>query len=161
MWLPDQVFKTVISSTPLISIDLVVLNEKDEVLLGKRLNAPAKGYWFVPGGRVQKNETLDQAFQRLLKEELGIGSGMTRADAKFLGVFEHFYDDNVFDQSASTHYVVLAYKIQFQYMLKKLPILQHGEYRWISEKELLLDTLVHSNTKNYFKSFSLELIYEI
>jgi colanic acid biosynthesis protein WcaH len=95
MWLSDETFKSVIQHTPLISIDLIVRNEQDEVLLGKRVNAPAKDYWFVPGGRVRKNETLDDAFIRLVKEELGIESGMTRADAKFIGVFEHFYDDCV------------------------------------------------------------------
>ncbi|MGV2950389.1 GDP-mannose mannosyl hydrolase [Acinetobacter sp. AGC35] len=111
MWLPDETFKSVIQHTPLISIDLIVRNEQGEVLLGKRVNAPAKGYWFVPGGRVRKNETLDDAFVRLVKEELGIESGVTRADAKFLGVFEHFYDDCVFCDDVSTHYIVLAYEL--------------------------------------------------
>lgn len=112
MWLPDETFKSVIQHTPLISIDLIVRNEQGEVLLGKRINAPAKGYWFVLGGRVRKNETLDDAFVRLVKEELGIESGITRADAKFLGVFEHFYDDCVFDDEVSTHYIVLGYEIK-------------------------------------------------
>lgn len=66
MWLSDETFKSVIQHTPLISIDLIVRNEQGEVLLGKRVNAPAKGYWFVPGGRVRKNETLDDAFVRLV-----------------------------------------------------------------------------------------------
>lgn len=39
-------------------------------------------------GHVRKNETLGDAFVRLLREELGIGSGITRSDAKFLGVFD-------------------------------------------------------------------------
>ncbi len=95
MWLSDETFKSIIQHTPLISIDLIVRNEAGEVLLGKRVNAPAKSYWFVPGGRVRENETLDDAFVRLVKEELGIESGITRADAKFLGLYEHFYDDNV------------------------------------------------------------------
>ncbi|RLL47437.1 GDP-mannose mannosyl hydrolase [Acinetobacter cumulans] len=115
MWLPDETFKSVIQHTPLISIDLIVRNEQGEVLLGKRVNAPAKGYWFVPGGRVRKNETLDDAFVRLVREELGIESGITRADAKFLGVFEHFYDDCVFSGDVSTHYIVLGYEITLKY----------------------------------------------
>ena len=57
---------------PLISIDLLVQNEHGEYLLGLRNNRPAQGYWFVPGGRVLKNETLDGAFKRLTFEELGI-----------------------------------------------------------------------------------------
>ncbi|MHA3091604.1 GDP-mannose mannosyl hydrolase [Acinetobacter brisouii] len=157
MWLPDQVFKTVISSTPLISIDLVVRNEKGEVLLGKRLNAPAKGYWFVPGGRVQKNETLDQAFQRLLKEELGIGSGMTRADAKFLGVFEHFYDDNVFDDEVSTHYIVLAYIVNLSKNINcSFLYAQHSGFHWFENSEVKGTDAIHENTKNYFNLLGLD-----
>ncbi|QCO20702.1 GDP-mannose mannosyl hydrolase [Acinetobacter cumulans] len=136
MWLPDETFKSVIQHTPLISIDLIVRNEQGEVLLGKRVNAPAKGYWFVPGGRVRKNETLDDAFVRLVREELGIESGLTRADAKFLGVFEHFYDDCVFGDDVSTHYVVLGYEIffsrnSFEIQLNK----QHSSYIWQSNNE--------------------------
>lgn len=129
MWLPDETFKSVIQHTPLISIDLIVRNEQGEVLLGKRVNAPAKGYWFVPGGRVRKNETLDDAFVRLVKEELGIESGITRADAKFLGVFEHFYDDCVFDDEVSTHYIVLGYEVKSE--IGNLISQQHNLWKWI------------------------------
>lgn len=152
MWLPDETFKSVIQHTPLISIDLIVRNEQGEVLLGKRVNAPAKGYWFVPGGRVRKNETLDDAFVRLVKEELGIESGITRADAKFLGAFEHFYDDCVFGDDISTHYVVLAYQISVQMLIKE-NIDQHYSYCFLSELKLLKNINVNINSKNYFNGF--------
>ncbi|HGU2589280.1 TPA: NUDIX domain-containing protein, partial [Escherichia coli] len=54
MFLHSQDFATIVRSTPLISIDLIVENEFGEILLGKRINRPAQGYWFVPGGRVLK-----------------------------------------------------------------------------------------------------------
>lgn len=152
MWLTDQVFKTVISSTPLISIDLIVRNEQNQVLLGWRLNAPAKGFWFVPGGRIQKNETLDNVFRRLLKEELGIKKTIHRSEAKFLGLYEHFYDNNVFDENYSTHYIVFAYEISIeQTKLEDFPKMQHRDYMWISESNLLIENKVHRYTQNYFK----------
>lgn len=151
MWLPDQVFKTVISSTPLISIDLVVRNNQNQVLLGKRLNAPAKGFWFVPGGRVQKDETLDDAFTRLIKEELGTEVVVKRSEANFLGVYEHFYEENVFDDTATTHYIVLGYEIQLhQNQVISLPKIQHGEYVWISKNQIKIGDDIHHYTKNYF-----------
>ena len=152
MWLPDETFKSIIQHTPLISIDLIVRNEKGEVLLGKRVNAPAKGYWFVLGGRVRKNETLDDAFVRLVREELGIESGITRADAKFLGVYEHFYDDNVFDDEISTHYVVLGYELTSvsEYILEP-PLKQHMNYQFFEEAKILKSENVNLYTKKYFK----------
>jgi len=108
MWLPNETFKSIIQHTPLISIDLIVRNEAGEVLLGKRVNAPATGYWFLPGGRMRKFETLDDAFVGLVHEELVVESGMIRADAKFLGIFDHFYDNGFWGESIKTHYVVIA-----------------------------------------------------
>lgn len=152
MWLPDQVFKTVIQSTPLISIDLVVRNEKNEVLLGKRLNAPAKDYWFVPGGRIQKDESLDDAFKRLINEELGLNLNIKRHETNFLGVYEHFYGDNVFDASTSTHYIVLGYEIRLEHEhFKNPPSNQHQSYRWLSEDQILIEQAVHQYSKNYLK----------
>jgi colanic acid biosynthesis protein WcaH len=109
MFLDDTTFKAVIASTPLISIDLVVKNTKGEYLLGFRNNRPAQGFWFVPGGRILKGETMDDAFIRLCKNELGASS--TRQQANFLGPFEHFYSDYVFGEDVMTHYVVLGYAL--------------------------------------------------
>jgi colanic acid biosynthesis protein WcaH len=148
MWLSDETFKSIIQHTPLISIDLIVRNEQGEVLLGKRVNAPAKGYWFVPGGRVQKNETLDDAFVRLVKEELGIESGINRADAKFLGVFEHFYDDCVFGSGVGTHYIVLAYTFSLTNIKKIYSFTQHHEFKWIDNS--ITDENLHKYSKLYF-----------
>ena len=63
--LTQDTFKTIVASTPLISIDLLVLDPQNNVLLGKRVNRPAQGFWFVPGGRVLKDESIEQAFIRL------------------------------------------------------------------------------------------------
>ncbi|WP_338062250.1 NUDIX domain-containing protein [Vibrio variabilis] len=70
MYLDKETFTTVIESTPLVSIDLLIENSKGQVLLGLRNNRPAQGFWFVPGGRILKNEKLDDAFMRLCQEEL-------------------------------------------------------------------------------------------
>jgi colanic acid biosynthesis protein WcaH len=62
-------FKKFVASTPLVSIDLIVRDTQANILLGKRVNRPAKDFWFVPGGRVLKDETVEQAFIRLLEVE--------------------------------------------------------------------------------------------
>ncbi|EBV2538175.1 GDP-mannose mannosyl hydrolase, partial [Salmonella enterica] len=52
MFLRQEDFAAVVRTTPLISLDFIVENGQGEILLGQRLNRPAQGYWFVPGGRV-------------------------------------------------------------------------------------------------------------
>jgi colanic acid biosynthesis protein WcaH len=107
--LNDQTFKTVTSSTPLISIDLLVKKD-NKILLGKRINKPAQGYLFSIGGRVYKNETINNAIIRIANNELNFSLKLT---PRFIGVFEHFYDDSIY-QNVSTHYVNLAYEIEIE-----------------------------------------------
>lgn len=145
--LSESLFQTVINATPLVSIDLVIRNSSDEILLGFRTNRPAKGYWFVPGGRVQKNESLDNAFLRLTETELGVS--IARDTAEFMGVYEHLYEDSAFDENVSTHYVVLGYALTLDLALDKLPKEQHNQYCWMSKDELLSREDVHKHTKWY------------
>ena len=144
-------FLEVVRSTPLVSIDLILRNPAGEVLLGQRINQPARGYWFVPGGRIRKNERLAEAFRRLAREE--VGQALELSDARFLGVFEHFYDTNFAGAAGvSTHYVVLGYQIQLAEPPAHLPGDQHHAYRWWSVEQLLADENVHANTKRYFST---------
>lgn len=151
MWLSSELFRSVVASTPLISIDLVVTNPHGEIFLGQRLNRPAKGAWFVPGGRILKNETMDAAFSRLTREELG--KAYQRSEARMLGVYEHFYDDSVFSESSegpNTHYIVLAYHIVLtEKETLKPPHTQHDAYRWWSLAEVHESEEVHVNTRAY------------
>ncbi|NKF50090.1 GDP-mannose mannosyl hydrolase [Shewanella sp. WXL01] len=149
MFLDKDTFETVIESTPLISIDLVVENSNGAVLLGHRNNRPAKGYWFVPGGRIRKNEKLDDAFLRLCVEELGVEA--TRQQAHCLGPYEHFYDDYVFGTEVSTHYVVIGYKIIVDIDIESLPEKQHNQYRWFTKNEMKSSSDVHLHSKWYIE----------
>lgn len=144
---PDE-FRLVLDTTPLISIDLIVKDPEGRVLLGKRLNKPAKGFWFVPGGRILKNERLDIAFARLTEVELGVRVDIT--SARYLGLYEHFYDDSAMGDDVSTHYVVNAFVIELKESVAALPVAQHSDYQWLTEGELLAAEDVHNHSKWYF-----------
>jgi len=147
--LPQREFLEVVARAPLVSIDLIVRDATGLVLLGLRRNAPARNSWFVPGGCVRKNETLDIAFSRITLDELGAAA--RRAEARFLGVFEHLYSENAGDVPGfGTHYVVLGYALPEGLNIAPPPE-QHSEYRWVSVDGLLGDPLVHDNTKAYFR----------
>lgn len=146
-FLDKTTFETVIENSPLISIDLLVENSKGEYLLGYRNNRPAQGFWFVPGGRILKNEAIDEAFRRLTLKELGVK--FERSSAMFLGPYEHFYDDFVFGEGVTTHYVVLGYKLQLDVVLTSLPSEQHAKYKWLTRSEMLASSNVHVHSKWY------------
>lgn len=119
MFLDEDTFKTIITSTPLISIDLVIKNTGGEYLLGLRNNRPAQEYQFVLGGRIQKNESIDSAFLRLTEDELGNATKL--GYSRFLGPYEHFYHGYVFGTQHDAHYVVLACTLVAEIALCDLP----------------------------------------
>lgn len=138
-------FKKVVEYAPLFAMDLVIINADKKVLLGKRNNSPAKGYWFVPGGRVFKNETLDQAFERISHDELGVS--LERKNSKLLGLFDHFYDDSIFGSAVSTHYVNATHALHQHIELSRLPKSQHQTYAWMSMDEMRERDDVHQYSK--------------
>jgi colanic acid biosynthesis protein WcaH len=150
--IPLKDFKTIVANTPLVSIDFIIENSEGKYLLGKRINAPAKDYWFTLGGRILKNESIEDAIKRLSKKEFN--KVVTKDTLQFFGIFEHFYDDSFMDETISTHYVVLAYKMRIEEHLG-LPTDEHSKYRWFTVEELLQSNEVHRYVKEYFKKLAI------
>jgi len=98
--IPDGTWHDIVANVPIVSVDLIVRHE-DGVVLGKRTNRPGRGEWFVPGGRVHKDETLDAATHRIAEAELGVDVRIE----EHLGVYEHFWDESEFDDVATKHYL--------------------------------------------------------
>ncbi len=74
-------------------------------------NEPAKRNWFVPGGRIRKDERIVDAFERIIKTETGLVNCLN--ESRFGGVYEHLYSTNCFGEAGfGTHYCVLAYLVR-------------------------------------------------
>jgi len=99
-------YETIAANVPIVSVDLLICNE-NEIVLGKRTNAPAKGEWFVPGGSVLKGETRREAVHRVAKEE--IGSDVFIDDV--LGVYDHFYSTAEVGNNNSKQYLATGYVV--------------------------------------------------
>lgn len=144
MFLSEKDFSSLVTLGPIISIDLCVI-QKNNILLGKRTNPPAKDSLFVPGGRIFKNETIQSAIERIIKNELGLNLNQIK-EKSFLGVFQHFYEDNFLgNKQFNSHYIVLAYTLlldKYQPRIKE----QHSEYIWF-------------NGKNYDEKFFIENVH--
>lgn len=147
--LDDRALAQIIRNTPLVSIDLIVRNAEGKILVGLRENEPAKGTYFVPGGRIRKDETIADALARIAKAEIGLNAAI--GDARFRGVFEHPYSTNRYgEEGYGTHYVVLAYDLNASEATLKLPTAQHSAFRWMDEAALMAAPNVHPHTKAFF-----------
>ncbi len=135
MFLSKNQFSNIVRKTPLIAIDFCILRGR-KILLGKRLNPPAKDFYFVPGGRIFKLEKKENAIKRILMNELGFTiKNNNYKYLKDLGIYEHFYEENFLgNKDFTTHYVVIAYLILFESLVKnqKQKLLeQHCNYVWL------------------------------
>jgi colanic acid biosynthesis protein WcaH len=76
--IPQGLYRKILGSMPLLCVDGIIRNSSGQVVLVKRNNEPLRNVWWVPGGRVLKGETLERAFRRKMREELGIKVGGLR-----------------------------------------------------------------------------------
>ena len=60
----------------MLTADCVVVSPRAEVLLVRRGNDPFRGYWALPGGFMEMDETIERCAQRELEEETGISVGL-------------------------------------------------------------------------------------
>ena len=85
------------SNRPELAVAAIVTDEQGRVLLIRRGHPPSAGRWTVPGGRVERGETLLQALARELLTE----TGLTAKPGPLAEVFELITD--------RYHYVILDY----------------------------------------------------
>jgi len=119
----EETWHDIVDHVPIVSVDLIA-RHAGGVVLGKRTNRPGRGQWFVPGGRVRKDERLDAAVHRIAADELGVD---VRIEDR-LGVYEHLWDESEFDDVATKHYLANGVVVRTQ-GTAFAPDDQHGDLR--------------------------------
>ena len=62
----------------------LVFYPDNKILLIKRNTIPFKGYWALPGGRIDPGETVDQTIVREVKEETGLEVTIVRKVGEYV-----------------------------------------------------------------------------
>lgn len=78
-----DIYSMIHSLMPIACVDVVVRHE-DRILLVKRKEEPMAGRWWIPGGRLLREETAFAAVTRLVQTETGLSVRNPR--------FVHFMD---------------------------------------------------------------------
>ncbi|MFC1586619.1 NUDIX domain-containing protein [Fibrobacterota bacterium] len=69
--IPQSLYNQILECLPIPCVDIALVKD-GAVLLVKRGDAPARGQWWVPGGRVLKGEMMADTARRKAREEVGI-----------------------------------------------------------------------------------------
>jgi ADP-ribose pyrophosphatase YjhB (NUDIX family) len=70
--LPEKIWQLMLQSMPIPCVDIIFINNNGEILYGRRKIPPCKNLWALPGGRIIKGESPEQAAQRQA-EHYGLG----------------------------------------------------------------------------------------
>ena len=131
-FIEDNLFTEIVSLLPIVTTDLVCLNEnKQQILLFKRTNKPAQNVYFPPGGRLFKNEDLLGGIMRQVKREIGLN--LDPHKLTFGGVINEIWSDSEF--APHTYHSVSifwTYVISTQEISNLALDRQHSIYRWFN-----------------------------
>jgi colanic acid biosynthesis protein WcaH len=125
MFIDQDLYLKIREVMPTVCVDLIVTNPNGEYLLLQRKEEPAKGLWWIPGGRIHKNESWRDAASRKSMEELGVCLELV----EFVSLEESMFPNvNYHTVNVTVH---MAYN-----ELDNLRIdSNHSKYRW--EKHIL------------------------
>lgn len=125
--IPEEDYKRILELVPMCCVDLVIVKDS-QVLLVKRAQEPGKGSWCIPGGRVFKNEKLEEAAIRKAKEEVGLDVEIQ----EMIGVYETMFDKGPF--GSSVHTINVVFLADYAGGEVKLDS-SSSDFKWISSSE--------------------------
>ncbi len=114
--IPEETYRSIVDTMPILCVDAIIRNDRQEVLLVKRTNEPLKDEWWVPGGRVYKGESLENAIKRKIKEELGIDIKIKGA----VGYYEDQFEKNPLNLESGLHTLGIVFEAEPQSLNIKL-----------------------------------------
>lgn len=70
-FIEQELYDKILGHMPIACVDIAIV-ANGAVLLVRRNDQPARGHWWVPGGRVLKGERMRETALRKAREEVGL-----------------------------------------------------------------------------------------
>jgi mutator protein MutT len=118
-----------VTERPVVAVGAVVIDH-DRLLMVRRGRGPALGYWSIPGGKVERGETLAEAVTRELREETGL-EGFCGA---LIGYAELLIEDD--DGRLADHHVALDFEVTVVGDEEPVAGDDAAEVRWVDLHEV-------------------------
>ena len=111
-YIEETLYSKFVELMPIACVDVLIHDDEGHILLVKRNQEPAKGKWWIVGGRLLKEETLMDGAVRKAKEEVMLDVKVE----KLIGVYDEFFDTSI--QGYPTHTVCVAFLARADNLLK-------------------------------------------
>jgi len=143
--IPDNLYKQILENMPVLCVDIII-SYLGKVLLIRRGEAPAQRKWWVPGGRLYKNERiLDAAKRKALKE-----TNLNIQIKKMVGIYEYFSKEGKYpDMKTGTHTPVIVFLAEIDDQNPRVELDRTSlDYMWIGKIEENLEPYIKKILKD-------------
>jgi 8-oxo-dGTP diphosphatase len=113
------------NNTEYVPVTAAIIRKDNKILIAKRKRALMGSPWEFPGGKMEKNETLQECLKRELHEEFGIEVEI----GAFLCSHKH-----VLNCQSAIH----LYAYEVSHTSGEFQLNDHEEIRWVTVEELEL-----------------------
>ena len=146
-FLPDEDYNKLLRNVVRTAADVLVMDKRGKVLLGKRIIKPLPG-WFTFGGRIIPGESPEQACARTVRVDISLDASLDRF--VFLAVASFVLAP---PPGHGRHDVVLFHLLVIND--QEIPLIklseegrqEHGEIKWFDLEEILSDrSMFHQAT---------------
>jgi ADP-ribose pyrophosphatase YjhB (NUDIX family) len=124
---------------PLPCNALILENASEEILLVKRKTEPFSGYWDIPGGFIEPEETAEESLIRECQEELGV----TLPNYKY---FSSYFDRYLF-KGNNYHTLGFVFVTKIDSNLDFKPADDISEVQFFPKKEIPWEKLAFKTVK--------------
>jgi len=122
----NKLYQEIHNYLPIVCVDIVIKVPDNRFLMVKRKENPAKEKWWLVGGRVFKNESLESAAQRKVQDEIGIV--VNKVETLIKG-YELFFKEDPYGHGNGTHVIVACFLSEIK-NIKNLKLDKfHYEYK--------------------------------
>ncbi|MEM7125927.1 MAG: NUDIX domain-containing protein [Chloroflexota bacterium] len=126
-FIPSELYFQILENMPVACVDVAIV-ANGSVLLVNRQDAPARGEWWVPGGRVLKGEMMRDAAIRKAYDEVGIECHV----GPIIHTAETIFPDgpnNIPVHSINSCFFLYPTAPDFKPVLDN----HHTEFRWVNQ----------------------------
>jgi len=126
---------------PLVGATAIITNNKKQVLLSKRKKYGLfyPGYWNLPGGLIELNESVEQGLKREVKEEIGV-------EIKNLKYTGKYYEKVLFKNKKTYQTITLPFHAKISKGTPE-PLDETTEVKWFNAKEIKKMKLAYNHKK--------------
>lgn len=126
--IPERIYKQILKLVPIPCTDAVIVRN-GKFLLGKRINRPASGRWFLIGGRILRGESLTHSVLRHIRIETGLKVKVER----LLGAKETIFKNSA--QGPASHAVNSVFLVAAPTFRVRPLNKENSEFKWLSKIE--------------------------